>query len=61
MEGKEGVSKLTLDLHEIFNRGRDIDRALREVLRKPSASRRQPSREFLAKAADNSKGARCVY
>lgn len=28
----EQVSKLTLDLHEIFNRGRDIDKALRDVI-----------------------------
>jgi hypothetical protein len=27
-----GISKLTLDLHDIFNRGDDIDRALRGVL-----------------------------
>jgi dsDNA-specific endonuclease/ATPase MutS2 len=26
------ISKLTLDLHDIFNRGDDIDRALRAVL-----------------------------
>jgi dsDNA-specific endonuclease/ATPase MutS2 len=24
--------KLTLDLHEVYNRGRDIDRALQEVM-----------------------------
>jgi DNA-nicking Smr family endonuclease len=24
--------KLTLDLHEVYNRGRDIDRALREII-----------------------------
>lgn len=26
------MAKLTLDLHDIFNRGHDIDRALREVI-----------------------------
>lgn len=26
------MSKLTVDLHDVFNRGRDIDRALREVM-----------------------------
>jgi DNA-nicking Smr family endonuclease len=30
--GRLDISKLTLDLHDIFNRGDDIDRALRAVL-----------------------------
>jgi DNA-nicking Smr family endonuclease len=31
--------KLKLDLHEIFNRGRDIDRALREIMDEAVAKR----------------------
>jgi dsDNA-specific endonuclease/ATPase MutS2 len=27
-----GGVKLTLDLHEVYNRGRDIDRALQEIM-----------------------------
>ena len=29
---KDGVMKLKLDLHDIYNRGHDIDRALRAVI-----------------------------
>jgi dsDNA-specific endonuclease/ATPase MutS2 len=31
-KGKGRVSKVTLDLHDIFNRGHDIDRALDEAI-----------------------------
>jgi DNA-nicking Smr family endonuclease len=31
--------KLKLDLHEIYNRGRDIDRALREIMDEAVAKR----------------------
>lgn len=30
--GYGGYVKLTLDLHDIYNRGRDIDRALAEII-----------------------------
>src|SRR5512135_3275900 len=30
--GEDGLVKLTLDLHDIYNRGQDIDRALRAVI-----------------------------
>jgi dsDNA-specific endonuclease/ATPase MutS2 len=29
---KDGAMKLKLDLHDIYNRGQDIDRALREII-----------------------------
>jgi dsDNA-specific endonuclease/ATPase MutS2 len=30
--GKDGAMKLKLDLHDIYNRGHDIDRALRDII-----------------------------
>jgi dsDNA-specific endonuclease/ATPase MutS2 len=29
---KDGAMKLKLDLHDIYNRGQDIDRALRDII-----------------------------
>jgi hypothetical protein len=45
------MAKLTLDLHEIFNRGHDIDRALREAIEE--AVRIKASRSSLAREAAN--------
>ncbi len=48
------MAKLTLDLHDIFNRGHDIDRALREVNRRGRyGSKHRVSRSFPAKVPGN--------
>ncbi|OGX24923.1 MAG: DNA mismatch repair protein MutS [Omnitrophica WOR_2 bacterium RIFCSPHIGHO2_01_FULL_48_9] len=33
------MAKLTLDLHEIFNKGRDIDRSLNDIINEAVAKR----------------------
>jgi len=33
------LAKLTLDLHEIFNKGRDIDRSLNDIINEAVAKR----------------------
>ena len=41
--------KLTLDLHDIYNRGGDIDRALRAVIAEAAAKRLHSSRSSRAR------------
>jgi DNA-nicking Smr family endonuclease len=39
LEGHDGGVKLKLDLHEIYNRGADIDRALQSIIDEAIAKR----------------------
>ena len=39
IKGDDGAVKLTLDLHDIYNRGDEIDRALRAVIDEAVAKR----------------------
>ena len=45
-ERTAGAVKLTLDLHDIYNRGGDIDRALREVIQE-AVTKRAPLVEII--------------